>query len=142
MLHTALLWLAAAGLLQAGSHGAAGFSQPGGSQSLAALHATTLGFMLTMLLAMVSRVTTTQQGRAVAVDRPLRGLFGLLQATTLLRLGAALWPPASAWLLPASAACLALIALAWAVHPGRLLAQETRPGRSLNRFKEKTRPDP
>ncbi len=139
MLHVAVVWLAASCALQALTHGTAAHGQPGGwgDIALAALHAATLGFMLTTLLAMASRVTATQQGRAVAVDRPLRWLFRLLQATALARLAASLWPGAPAWLLPGAALSLALIAVAWMVHPGRLLAAAPRTPGSLNRFKEK-----
>ncbi len=97
----------------------------------AALHALSLGFMATTLLAMVSRVTAVQQGRSQAVDALLWSLQGLLQALTLARLLGALWSGgATSALLAASAAGFALLALGWSLRYGPwLIAGRQRPTR-------------
>jgi len=64
------------------------------------------------LLAMVSRVSAVQQGRSVAVDRPLWAMQALLQATTLIRLAADLHTHRGL-LLALAGAGFALLALSW-----------------------------
>ena len=96
---------------------------------LAPLHALSLGFMGSTLLAMVSRVSAVQQGRSVAVDAWLWVLQALLQALTLLRLLGAIWPAAAGSLLTYAAAGFALVGFGWA---GRYLPWLLRrPGRRM-----------
>lgn len=78
----------------------------------AGLHALTLGFMGTTMLAMVSRVCAVQHGRSVAVDRVLWSMQCLLQCVVIARLMAAVRPG----MLAAAAAGFALLALAWALR--------------------------
>jgi uncharacterized protein involved in response to NO len=92
----------------------------------AALHAYALGFLGTLLLAMASRVTCGQAGRAVVADRFLRVLFQLLQAAVLARVACSLWPAGAAWLLPAAAGAWAVVALGWLLRYGRWLGQAAR----------------
>lgn len=108
-LHHGLLWLMASFVLAALRF------------ELASVHALTLGFMCTTMLAMVSRVTAVQQGIGMVVDLPLRLLHGLLQLVSALRVATACWPQAPAWWLPAAAAGFALLAAAWLLRYGRWL---------------------
>lgn len=81
----------------------------------AALHALTIGFLGGTMLAMVTRVSATQAGRAAPFDRGARALEALLQGVVLARVGAAL--------LPVPPALLALAALGWAAVAGAWLAR-------------------
>lgn len=118
MLHAAVVWLGLAFLLQALAHGRAASGGSAGPD-LASLHALTLGFMATAMLAMTSRVAAVQQGRTVAIDRLILALYRLLQLVAALRVLAALWPAAPALLLPAAAALFAVLALGWTLRHGR-----------------------
>ena len=85
---------------------------------MASLHALTLGFMGTILLAMVSRVTALKWGRSLAVDRGLVVMQALLQLTTLARILASLPLEALAvgfreGSLRIAALSFASVALAW-----------------------------
>jgi len=84
MQHVAFLW-AGVGmvvlLLETGP-----FSTPIIGAGYAALHALALGFMLSMLLAFVTRVTLGHSGRALIASRLTWTLFWCLQALTMLRL--------------------------------------------------------
>ncbi|QPF74003.1 NnrS family protein [Roseateles sp. DAIF2] len=81
----------------------------------APLHAYALGFLGTSLLAMASRVSSTQAGRSVAADDATWGLFWVLQLVALARIGAALAPT----LLLSAAIGWAGIALAFLLRHGR-----------------------
>ena len=118
MLHLGLVWLGLALLLGAISHGL----RASGAKSLglAPLHAYTMGFLGSILLTMVGRVSSGHGGRAVAADDPLWRLFWLLQPAVLLRIAAALLPAAQALPVQAAAALLwATVCLAWALRYGR-----------------------
>ncbi|WP_157269711.1 NnrS family protein [Azohydromonas aeria] len=107
MLHRGFAWLGVALLLAAAS------------QPAAALHAYALGFLGSLLLAMAARVVCGHSGRAVVADGPLWALFQALQFAVLARVGAALWPALSPWLLPLAAAAWAAVALGWGLRYGR-----------------------
>ncbi len=123
-LYVGYLWLGLSLLLEAVAqlaHWAAWAGRPG-QLGMAALHALSLGFMSTTLLAMVSRVSAVQHGRSVAVDTGLWLMQGLLQLAVLGRLAAALSVSAGlAGLAPfvqAAALGFALLALAWSLRYG------------------------
>ncbi|WP_310388010.1 NnrS family protein [Roseateles sp.] len=120
-LYVGYLWLGLSLLLEALAQLAAWSGRPG-LLGLAALHALSLGFMGTTLLAMVSRVSAVQHGRSVAVDAGLWLMQGLLQLLTLGRLAA------SVPLLQAAALGFALLALAWALRYGPWLLSGRRRG--------------
>ena len=111
MLLRGFIWLGVALLLSA-------LAQPA-----AALHAYALGFLGTLLLAMASRVTCGQAGRAVVADDLLWLLFRLQQFAVLARVAAALWPLSAPWLLPLAATAWAGVALGWLLRYGRWLGQ-------------------
>lgn len=83
---------------------------------LAALHALTMGFMASIMLAMVSRISSAYSGRAVAADEGLWRLFGWLQTAVLLRLLALAWPAAAPYVLVAAALAWAGAVLPWALR--------------------------
>ncbi|WP_271008894.1 NnrS family protein [Paucibacter sp. B51] len=127
-LHAGYLWLGLSLALEASAQLAAALGRADLQRPLAmaALHALSLGFMGTTLLAMASRVTAVQQGRSVAVDRGLWLMQGLLQLLSLARLAAALAPawPQAGLLLGAAALAFAVLALAWALRYGPWLLEK------------------
>ncbi len=119
-LHLGLLWLVLSFALAAAALLAAALGADTASAlDRAALHALSLGFMGSTLLAMASRVTAVQHGRSIAVDALLWALQALLQALTVARL---LAPCVPALLLPAGLG-FALLALAWGLRYGPWLLQ-------------------
>ncbi|MCV2422191.1 NnrS family protein [Paucibacter sp. DJ2R-2] len=135
-LHAGYMWLGLSLALDALAQGGAGLGRPDLQRALAmaALHALTLGFMGTTLLAMASRVSAVQQGRSVAVDRGLSLMQALLQLLTAGRLAATLDPvwPGLIDLLPAVALAYLVLALAWSLRYGPWLLQSGR-GRGRER---------
>lgn len=92
MLHIGFLWLSLGFLLDATGHFwtlVTGES----SWTLGALHATTMGFMGSLLLAMVTRVSCGHGGRALVADGLVWSLFLTLQLATLVRVAAAVLGP-------------------------------------------------
>ena len=88
--------------------------------TLAPLHATTMGFLGSTLLAMASRVTCGHSGRTRVVDGWLWTLFWLLQGAVLMRLFAA-WRPAAPFTLALAALAWTAAAAGWSLRYGRWL---------------------
>ncbi|MDX1455068.1 MAG: NnrS family protein [Gammaproteobacteria bacterium] len=86
----------------------------GFSLGRAPLHAMSLGFLGSMLLAMVTRVTMGHSGRPLALDRKGWWIFLLLQLTTITRLVAELRTGWASDLLQLAAAGWLLVFLLWA----------------------------
>jgi uncharacterized protein involved in response to NO len=111
MLYAGVLWLAIALALQALGDLGAGTPWAAGA-GLASLHAMALGFMGSIMLAMVTRVACAQHGRAVVADGYAWGLFGLAQVAVVARV-------LGAWVAPAypavGASGVHLAALFWAM---------------------------
>lgn len=107
MLHVGFTWL----WIGLGLLGAQGVARWVGAPilGLAPLHALTIGFFGSMVLAMVSRVTLGHSGRGLVADRLTLATFGGLQAVALLRVGADLVPSAM------SPAVLVVSAAAWLI---------------------------
>lgn len=122
MLYAGVVWLAIALALQALGDLGAGTPWAAGAV-LASLHALALGFMGSIMLAMVTRVACAQHGRAVVADGYAWGLFWLAQLAAAARvLGAWLAPTHPA--VGASGAQLAALfwamaATGWALRYGR-----------------------
>lgn len=117
MLHTGFLWLGAA-LALSGVAQLLGLAQGAPVLALGALHALTMGALGSLMLAMVTRVACAHAGRAPQAERLVWPLFGLLQAATLLRLGAA-WPSALApWLLLGAALLWLALMATWSLRLG------------------------
>lgn len=109
------VWFAASLGLLAVAHVARASGTPSLAGEQAALHAWTMGFLGSTMVAMVSRVAATQQGRSVGLDGVAWGLFWLLQVATLLRVGHALWADraGAAGMLVAAAVVWAVVMTAW-----------------------------
>src|SRR5690606_22343667 len=108
MLFSGLAWLGVAFALHA-VHSfvlAAGHAMPG--LRLAALHALTMGFFATTMLAMVSRITCGQAGRLLSSEHVVWRLFLALQAATVVRIAAEAMRAG-----PMPAMVLVVAALAW-----------------------------
>ncbi|MCP5270831.1 MAG: NnrS family protein [Burkholderiaceae bacterium] len=84
MLHLGFVWLGVAMGLAAVSHGLQAAGQPG--LGLAPLHAYTMGFLGSTLVAMVTRVSAGHSGRSLAVDTGAWVLFWVLQAAVIGRI--------------------------------------------------------
>lgn len=127
MLFLGFLWLGVALALAAASNALA--AAGGGSLGLAPLHAFTMGFLGSTLLAMVTRVTSGHGGRALAADDVAWALFLALQGAVLLRLGAELLPALAGVLTPAAAVSWAAVTGAWALRYGRWYGRPRIDGR-------------
>jgi len=101
MLHLGFAWMAAMWLLHAVQSGLA----LGGvrAMGLAPVHALSIGFLASLTLAMVSRVSCGHSGRRLAADRLTWTVFLILQAAAATRVAADLLPGAYAGLLVAAA---------------------------------------
>jgi uncharacterized protein involved in response to NO len=103
------------------------------SFGLAPLHAFTMGFLGSMMFAMVTRVTCGQSGQSLVADDFLWRLFWVLQLAVVVRLAAALLAGApSAWatpLLSAAAIGWAGVCASWALRYGRRFGVPRTDGR-------------
>ena len=108
MLHGGFAWLGLALGLQAASQALQATGRPG--LGAAPLHALTLGWLGSTLIAMVTRVAAGHSGRPLAVDRLGWAVYRLLQLGVLLRVAAALG--LAAGLLPA-VVLWTLVTVAW-----------------------------
>lgn len=122
MLHVGFVWLGLSLCLSGASQLllALGLPSPIG---LGALHALTMGFLGSTLLAMVTRVACGHSGRALVADATVWGLFWVLQAAVLLRIAGTL-PGASGLWLTAAALTWTAVVLVWG---GRLVNWFGRP---------------
>lgn len=129
MLHLGFVWLGLAFALAAASHGLLLASGGSASLGLAAQHALTMGFFGALLLAMATRVASGHGGRTLAADELAWALFLALQAATLLRVGAALWPAAERVLLVAAGLAWCAAVGGWALRYGRWFGRPRADGR-------------
>ncbi|WP_245901238.1 NnrS family protein [Simplicispira suum] len=115
MFFLGFVWLGLAFLL----HGAARWLALAGAPqwSLGATHALGMGCLASLMLAMVTRVSAGNSGRAQVADDTVWALFCLLQAAVALRLIAVQAGPAAPLVLLLAALLWAVAILAWA---GRL----------------------
>lgn len=123
VLHLGFAWLGLALLLD-GLSQALGWARGGPpAWGQAPLHALTMGFLVSTLLAMATRVACGHSGRPLRLDAWGWQLFWVLQLAVLLRLAAAVWPASAAGLqLLAVQFWLAALA-AWALRHGPWLLQ-------------------
>ncbi len=110
MLHVGFVWYGI-GFLLAGTSALAQLAGAAGL-GLAPLHALTIGFASSLLVAMVTRVTCGHSGRTLAADAVTWRLFQLLQAAAVLRIGGELF--GGGWLAVA-AACWVACLVPWTV---------------------------
>ncbi|EHR73511.1 uncharacterized protein involved in response to NO [Burkholderiales bacterium JOSHI_001] len=120
MLHMGFFWLGVAFTLGGVSHALMSASDGTLSLGLAPLHALTMGFLGSTLVAMATRVACGHSGRSLVADNWAWAVFWALQAGVLLRVTAALVPPALSTPLTLLAAQFWLAAVgAWALRHGR-----------------------
>lgn len=130
MLRVAVAWLALSFLLAAVSHGLAlaGHATLG----TAPLHAYSMGFLGSTMLAMVARFIAGHSGRTVAADAPLGRLFVVLQCAVAARVAggvlAALGVAHAQVAIALAAIGWALVCVLWA---GRYLPWLAAPRRSI-----------
>jgi len=113
MLHLGFLWLPAALWLAAGQSVALAVGHP--LLGLAPLHALSIGFFGSMLIAMVSRVTLGHAGRTLQADAATWSLFLGLQTVAMLRVAAELSGSTYNALVVAAAVVWLLIFGLWCV---------------------------
>ena len=88
MLHLGFVWLGISFALAGVSHALAAASGDALSLGLAPLHAYTMGFLGSTLIATTTRVSSGHGGRAVAADNFVWRLFWVLQIAVLARVAA------------------------------------------------------
>jgi uncharacterized protein involved in response to NO len=129
MLHLGFVWLGL-GLVIDGTGLVWGWVGAAPWSPLAALHATTMGFLGSLMVAMVTRVSCGHGGRSLVADRLAWSAFLLLQVATVLRIAAALAPPAWIGALTLAVAALWLAVVApWALRLLRWYGQPRPDGR-------------
>ena len=129
MLHLGFVWLGVAFALAAVSHALMAWRGPEYSLGLAPLHALTMGYLGSTVLAMATRVTAGHSGRPLAADDWVWALFRVLQVAVLLRLASVGWPQQAAVLLPAAVAAWVLAMVGWAWRYGNWLGRPRADGR-------------
>ena len=111
MLHIGFTWFGVA-LVLSGASQLLGLRQGVPLLGLGALHALTMGFLGSVLLAMVTRVSRGHSGRSLVADHLVWALFGLLQVATVLRIASSL-EHTTGWLTLAAASGWLLVMLTW-----------------------------
>jgi uncharacterized protein involved in response to NO len=126
MLHAAFAWLAASFVLGGFAHWHE--AALGGNWHAAPLHAFTMGFLASILLAMLTRIICAQTGRAVVADDLLWRLFWMLQVAVVLRLAASMAANfVTRWQWPLTAASAGLWSLLWLTWAWRYVPWLARP---------------
>jgi uncharacterized protein involved in response to NO len=121
MLHMGFFWLGVAFALAGVSHALMAASNATLSLGLAPLHAFTMGYLGSTLIAMVTRVVCGHGGRTLVADNWAWAIFWALQVGVVCRVLAALWPAAQVpFTLLAAQFWLAAVC-AWALRYGRWL---------------------
>lgn len=122
MLHLGFLWLSLS-LLLSGASQLLGMRAGAPLLGLGAMHAMTMGFLGSLLLAMVTRVSSGHSGRPLVADNRVWAVFCLLQVAVLVRIAASL-PHMPGWGLALAASLWALLMALWG---GRLLVWYGQP---------------
>jgi uncharacterized protein involved in response to NO len=131
MLHLGFVWSSLALLLAAADAvlSLSGANEPILRLGYAPLHALTMGFLGSLLFAMATRVICGHGGIALVANDFVWALFWLLQAATVLRLAAAVWPAHASVLSAASALAWTGVWVAWATRHLPVLLRPRRDGR-------------
>ncbi|HEX6362529.1 MAG TPA: NnrS family protein [Albitalea sp.] len=133
MLHLGFVWLGLAFVLAGVSHALAAATGNALSLGAAPLHAYTVGFLGSTLIAMATRVSTGHGGRAVAADAIAWTLFWSLQAVALTRVAAAVLAAVGSTLamplVAAAAVGWCAVWAAWAARYGRWYGRPRPDGR-------------
>lgn len=129
MLHEGFMWLGLSFALAAISHALMALTHSELSLGLAPLHAMTMGYLGSTLLAMATRVSSGFGGRTNAADTRVWVLYWVLQAAVLLRVFAALWPLSATLLTLLAALAWSIATVGWAFRYGRWFGRPRIDGR-------------
>jgi uncharacterized protein involved in response to NO len=121
MLHMGFFWLGVAFTLGGVSHALMAVSGGTVSLGLAPLHAFTMGYLGSTLIAMATRVVCGHSGRTLAADNWAWAMFWALQVGIVARVLAALLPAASTPLTLLAVQFWIAAVGAWALRYGRWL---------------------
>lgn len=130
MLHGGFTWFGLALALAAVSHALMAITGGARSLGLAPLHAMTMGYLGSTLLAMATRVSSAHSGRPHAADTRVWVLYWILQAGVLLRVSAALWPAPAAALTLLAALAWSIATIGWSLRYGRWFGRPRVDGRA------------
>ncbi|WP_374318090.1 NnrS family protein [Aquabacterium sp.] len=128
MLHIGFMWLGITFLLD----GANAIQQVMGlttASHLAALHALTMGFLGSVLIAMATRVSCGHGGRTLAADNIAWSLFWLVQLAVVLRVASAWWGAHAGVGLLAASGVWTTAVVGWSVRYGRWFGRPRLDGR-------------
>lgn len=128
MLHLGFVWLGLAYGLEAASLLLQTTGQIG--LGLAPLHALSMGFLGSILLAMATRVSCGHSGRTLTADNLVWALYGVLQLAVVTRIGAVLMPEYAGPILVAAALLWLLATGGWALRYGRWFGQPRVDGKA------------
>lgn len=128
MLHLGFVWLGLSLLLAGASRGLS-LLQHAHVLPLGALHATAMGCLASLTLAMVTRVSCGHSGRALVADTWVWMLFWALQVATLMRVSASFQSPWMQWLLPATALLWCTVVVLWGSRLGAWYGQVRADGK-------------
>lgn len=117
MLHIGFAWLGLSLLLAGATRLAAAWLHTA-VMPLGALHATTMGCLASLTLAMVTRVSCGHSGRPLVADTWTWALFLALQAATLLRMAASFQSPLTQWILAATGLLWLVVMALWGTRLG------------------------
>ncbi|MGE5452565.1 MAG: NnrS family protein [Acidobacteriota bacterium] len=117
MLHLGFVWLGVAYGLDAASVWLQAFGHSG--LGLAPLHALSMGFLGSILLAMATRVSCGHSGRTLTADDTAWALYGLLQLAVVARMAAAVLPQYAGGILVVAALLWLAATGGWAIRYGR-----------------------
>ncbi len=117
MLHLGFVWLGVAYGLDAASAWLQGLGHMG--LGLAPLHALSMGFLGSILLAMATRVSCGHSGRTLTADNIAWALYGVLQLAVVARMAAALLPQYAGGILVLAALLWLAATWGWAIRYGR-----------------------
>ena len=121
MLHMGFFWLGVSLALAGVSHALMAATDGAVSLGLAPLHAFTMGYLGSTLLAMATRVICGHGGRTLVADNWAWAMFWVLQAGVLCRVWAAMWPSVQLPLTLLAAHFWVAAVVAWALRYGRWL---------------------
>lgn len=129
MLHMGFFWLGLAFVLGGVSHALMAATGDALSLGLAPLHAFTMGYLGSTLLAMATRVVCGHSGRTLVADNWAWAMFWALQVGVVLRVTGALWPLAQVPFTLLAAQFWLGAVLVWALRYGRWLLSPRLDGR-------------
>jgi len=133
MLHLGFVWLGLAFVLAGASHLLSALTDGASTLGVAPLHAYTMGFLGSTLVAMATRVSSGHGGRTLAADDIVWLLFWVLQAAVVARVVAGVLAAGgiagAMSLIAAAAVTWGAVCVAWALRYGRWYGTPRADGR-------------